>query len=386
MGEPTRVLIGTTKGAFILNSDRTGAVRSLQGPLCDGWPINHMIGDRETGDLWAAGGGDWQGAGVWRSRDGGETWTLSKLANGQADEWLAASPELAEQLGMTPSPPAPFSGEVVNLWSLGRAGETLYAGAKPAALFASQDRGETWNRVQGLSDHPSSDGWEPGAAGLTLHTILSDPGDPAKLWIGISAAGVFASEDGGATWDRRNRLSNAVPPETHSHPAAPCGNQTGLCVHNLALSPGDRLYQQNHHGTYRSRDGGRTWDDITAGLPSTFGFPVAVHPEDPDTLWVLPLNGDSAGRFPPMPQPPSGGPAMAATHGRAVAMACRSRIVSLPSCGKEWSRTRRTPERSISAPTPAASLPQRTAATVGARSPATCPPSFASKRFPPPDS
>jgi len=299
MGEPTRVLIGTTKGAFILNSDETGAVQSLQGPLCDGWPINHMIGDPETGDLWAAGGGEWQGAGVWRSRDGGDTWTLSKLANGQADEWLAASPELAEQLGMTPAPPAPFSGEVVNLWSLGRTGETLYAGAKPAALFASQDRGETWNRVQGLSDHPSSDGWEPGAAGLTLHTILSDPGDPAKLWIGISAAGVFASEDGGATWDRRNRLSNAVPPDTHSHPAAPCGNQTGLCVHNLALSPGDRLYQQNHHGTYRSRDGGRTWDDITAGLPSTFGFPVAVHPEDPDTLWVLPLNGDSAGRFPP---------------------------------------------------------------------------------------
>ncbi len=93
MGEPTRVLIGTTKGAFILNSDETGAVQSLQGPLCDGWPINHMIGDPETGDLWAAGGGEWQGAGVWRSRDGGETWTLSKLANGQADEWLAASPD-----------------------------------------------------------------------------------------------------------------------------------------------------------------------------------------------------------------------------------------------------------------------------------------------------
>ncbi|WP_226782030.1 sialidase family protein [Oceaniglobus trochenteri] len=300
MAQSVQVLIGTTKGAFVLQGNEARDHWTVSGPHCDGWPINHVIGDPETGTLWAAGGGDWHGAGVWRSTDG-ETWELSKLANGQADAWLAESPEMAEQMGMQPAPPAPFTEKINTLWSLGRAGGTLYAGAKPAALYSSADGGNSWDIVQGLSDHPSGDKWEPGAAGLVLHSIVADPGDARKLWIAISAAGVFATEDGGQTWDRRNRLSNAVAPGTHSHPAAPCGSDTGLCVHNIvrANEPGDLIYQQNHHGTYRSRDGGRSWDDITEGLPSTFGFPVTVHPHDPDTLWVLPLNSDIAGRYPP---------------------------------------------------------------------------------------
>ena len=134
-----------------------------------------------------------------------------------------------------------------------------------------------------------------------LHTIVPDLRDARKLWLAISAAGVFATEDGGATWERRNRLSNAEAAGAHDHPAAPRDGETGHCVHNMMLAPGDGdvLYQQNHHGVWRSADGGRSWDDITAGLPSTFGFPVRVHPRDPDTVWTIPLNGDMAGRFPP---------------------------------------------------------------------------------------
>jgi len=258
-----------------------------------------MLGDADSGAIWAAGGGDWHGAGVWRSLDHGQSWSLSKLAGGQADAWAASDPAVASQLGMEAGPPAPFTDRITALWSLGYSNGTVYAGAKPATLFASRDGGASWNIVQGLSDHPSNESWQPGAVGLTLHTILSDPGDGAKLWVGISAAAVFASEDGGQTWDRRNRLSNAVAPGTHSHPAAPCGSDTGLCVQNLVRTPGETVYQQNHHGTYRSRDGGRNWDDITHGLPSTFGFPIAVDPGDPDTIWVVPLNGDNDGRFAP---------------------------------------------------------------------------------------
>ncbi|WP_172326911.1 sialidase family protein [Mangrovicoccus sp. HB161399] len=287
----TSLLVGTTKGLFLLREEAGWAVT---GPLCGGWPVNHAIG--LGGRLWAAGGNEWFGAGVWRSEDGGATWQLSKLANGQADAWLAREPEMAAQFGMEPDPPAPFTGEVDALWSLGQQGGRLLAGAKPATLFVSDDGGETWEKLTGLTDHPTRGEWEPGAAGLTLHTIVTDPADPAKLWVGISAAGVFASEDGGASWERRTRRSNTASP-----PRSPFGSpdEIGYCVHNMGRGPGDVLYQQNHHGVFRSRDGGRSWDDISDGLPSTFGFPVGVHRENPDMLWVLPLNGDTQGRFPP---------------------------------------------------------------------------------------
>ncbi len=156
-----------------------------------------------------------------------------------------------------------------------------------------------------LTEHPSREEWEPGGAGLVLHSIVADPADASKLWVGISAAGIFATDDGARSWDRRNRRSNA---DAAAHGAASGphprhgDDDVGLCVHNFVRAPGDgrdRLYQQNHHGVFRSSDGGRSWEEITAGLPSGFGFPIAVHPRDPETIWVLPLNGDSAGRYPP---------------------------------------------------------------------------------------
>jgi len=296
----TTLLVGTTKGAFLITGDPARESWQVSGPFCDGWPINHVIGDAETGTLWAGGGGDWHGAGVWRSEDGGKTWQVTRLTGGQMDQWAANDPDFAAMIGWTDAP-LPFGGEFSQIWSLARVGNRLLAGTKPASLLASDDGGQSWTRLEGLTDHPSAKDWNPGAAGLVLHTIVSDPSAPDKLWVGISAAGVFASEDGGATWDRRNRLSNAGACEGHDHPAAPRDGEVGHCVHNMMRAPGDEdvLYQQNHHGVWRSADGGRSWDDVTAGLPSTFGFPIRVHPRDPDTIWTLPLNGDSAGRFPP---------------------------------------------------------------------------------------
>ncbi|OSP54582.1 sialidase family protein [Pseudoruegeria sp. SK021] len=294
------LLVGTTKGAFLVAGDGDRSGWAVRGPFCDGWPINHLIGDPATGTIWAGGGSDWHGAGVWRSADHGDTWHLTRLTKGTMDDWAANDVDFAKLIGWTAAE-LPFTDTFSQVWSLGQSAGTLYAGTKPAFLLASTDGGTHWDRVTGLTDHPSADDWNPGAAGLVLHSIVADPSDPTKLWVAISAAGVFATEDGGATWDRRNRMSNAEAQAPHDHPAAPRDGETGHCVHNLVRAPGtaDLLYQQNHHGVWRSSDGGRSWDDITAGLPSTFGFPIRVHPRDPDTIWTLPLNGDSAGRFPP---------------------------------------------------------------------------------------
>ncbi|POF28775.1 WD40/YVTN/BNR-like repeat-containing protein [Roseibium marinum] len=298
-GELT-VLVGTTKGAFLLSGGPERSGWTVKGPLCNGWPINHVIGDAQTGTIWAGGGGDWHGAGVWRSADGGESWDLCKLTKGTMDEWAASDPDTAAFLNWTPQP-VPFDDDFSQIWSLGFAHGKLYAGTKPARFLASSDGGRSFEHLDGLANHPTADSWNGGAAGLVLHTIVSDPQNPEKLWIGISAAGVFATEDGGVTWERRNRLSNAASCEGHSHPAAPRDGETGHCVHNMMRAPGDNdiLYQQNHHGVWRSADGGRSWDNITDGLPSTFGFSIRVHPRDPQTVWTLPLNSDTDGRFPP---------------------------------------------------------------------------------------
>lgn len=227
------VLVGSTKGAFVLTSDNSRKDWALSGPHCGGWNINHVLGDPATGMLWAAGGSDWTGAGVWRSADNGATWTLAKLSNGKFDEWLANDPGFAAEIGVQPDPPAPFTGDVSSIWVLHFAHGRLYAGGKPGVLFASDDIGQNWQRLSGLNAHPSAPDWQPGGAGLVLHTILSAPQDPGKLWVAISAAGVFQTEDGGETWERRNRLSNAAAGHADAHTEnAQCGHETGHCVHN----------------------------------------------------------------------------------------------------------------------------------------------------------
>lgn len=293
-----RILIGTTKGAFVIDGDRDRVTWRVRGPFCDGWPINHIVGDATTGMLWAGGGGDWTGAGVWRCADDAASWELCRLTRGQLDDWAAGDPDFAAQIGWTEDA-LPFGGQFSQIWSLARVGDRLYAGTKPAVLLVSDDDGRTWSEVKGLSDHPSRPEWGPGAAGLVLHTITGDPGDADRLWIGISSAGVFASGDGGVTWERRNDLADPTAYGNPGHPAAPRDGQVGHCVHHIERAADGTLYQQNHYGTWRSGDAGATWTEIGAGLPSTFGFPLLVHPRDPGTIWTVPLNGDSTGRFPP---------------------------------------------------------------------------------------
>ncbi|MGF1476756.1 MAG: WD40/YVTN/BNR-like repeat-containing protein [Geminicoccaceae bacterium] len=268
------VLLGTNKGVFILESGGDRASFQLRGPYCDHQPINHVIADPKTGRFYAGGGSGWVGAQIWRSDDLGETWEngAEGLSYGKDDEAVRA------------------------VWSFARSNGKLYAGVQPAGLFVSEDDGERWQHLTGLRDHPSRDHWQPGGAGLILHSLITHPEDPDQIWVGISAAGVFHTSDGGASWQPRNRGTRAdFMPEDMRYP------EYGQCVHCLVMAPGmpDRLYQQNHCGMYRSDDGGQAWHSIEAGLPSSFGFPAAAHPSDPDVLFLLPLNGDSAGRYVP---------------------------------------------------------------------------------------
>jgi photosystem II stability/assembly factor-like uncharacterized protein len=211
---------------------------------------------------------------VWRSTDLGETWTSSSAGLTYGD--------------------APDDPAITRVWNVTAVEDTLYAGVEPAGLFRSDDGGVTWTHVAGLREHPSTPGWQPGAGGLILHSIVAHPVDPARMWVGISAVGIFHTSDGGATWEARNRGVRAVgSPDEFP--------ETGQCVHKFVLHPErpEVLYQQNHAGAYRSDDGAASWLDINAGLPSRFGFPIAVHPHDPRTIWTVPLNGDDRGRFVP---------------------------------------------------------------------------------------
>jgi photosystem II stability/assembly factor-like uncharacterized protein len=274
MATRTFVLLGTKKGAFILESDQTRQTWSLKGPFCETWPTNHVIADPTTATIYAGGGNEWFGPAVWKSTDLGETWTHSS-------DGLAY---------------APGQDAITSVWSLARQGRRLYAGVQPAGLFSSDDNGQTWTHVEGLRAHPTAPKWQPGGAGLILHSIVTHPDDPGQIWIGISAAGVFYTADGGATWEPRNTGTRCdYLPEAERYP------EFGQCVHCIVMAPTkpNRLYQQNHCGMYRSDDGGQHWDSIESGLPSSFGFPAVAHPTDPDTLFLMPLNGDTAGRYVP---------------------------------------------------------------------------------------
>jgi photosystem II stability/assembly factor-like uncharacterized protein len=275
-GMATRILIlvGTKKGAFILVGGADRRSWELRGPFCEAWPLCHVIADPESATIYAGGGNEWFGPAVWKSADLGATWTHS-------------SEGLAYQAGEQP---------IKSVWSLAAAGGALYAGVEPAGLFRSADGGASWQHVAGLREHPSCPNWQPGGGGLILHSLVPHPTAAQRLWIGISAAGVFYTEDGGATWAPRNQGTRCdFLPEEQRYP------EYGQCVHCVVMAPGmpDRLYQQNHCGMYRSEDGGQHWTSIEQGLPSSFGFPAAAHPHDPDSLFLLPLNGDTAGRYVP---------------------------------------------------------------------------------------
>lgn len=274
MAKKISLLLGTKKGVFILDGDDERRSWSLRGPFCETWPINHAIADPDSGVIYGGGGNEWFGPAVWKSTDLGHGWSHS-------------SEGLSYPEGEAP---------IKSVWSVMPTKGALFAGVEPAGLFRSDDGGEAWQHLGGLRDHPSRPDWQPGGAGLILHSLVCDPSDDRRLWVGISAAGVFHSADGGRTWEPRNRGTRCdFLPEDMRYP------EFGQCVHNLVMAPGmsSRLYQQNHCGMYRTDDSGQTWESIEAGLPSSFGFPAAVHPSDPETLFLLPLNGDIDGRYVP---------------------------------------------------------------------------------------
>lgn len=274
MATRVHILLGTKKGAFILDSDANRRDWSLRGPYCETWPTNHVIADPVSGTIYAGGGNEWFGPAVWKSTDLGHSWTHS-----------------SQGLSYPPGQDA-----VTSVWSLGLRDGQLYAGVHPAGLFRSDNSGETFDHVAGLQNHPTRPKWQPGGAGLILHSIVTHPDDPRQLWVGISSVGVFHTADGGETWETRNTGTRCdYLPEADRYP------EFGQCVHCVVMAPGrpNLLYQQNHCGMYRSDDGGRRWDSIEQGLPSSFGFPAAAHPRDPNTLFLLPLNGDIKGRYVP---------------------------------------------------------------------------------------
>ncbi len=253
------ILIGTKKGAFILEGDSDRKDWSLRGPYCEAWPLNHVIGDATTGTIYATGGNEWFGPAVWKSDDLGESWTHSSegLKYAEGEDPIKAG------------------------WSMSPGADCLYAGVEPAGLFRSDDGGITWSHIHGLRDHPSRPQWTPGAGGLNLHSIVRHPTDPDQLWVGMSAVGVFHTADGSKSWTPRNQGTRTdYAPDGQKYP------EFGQCVHSLVMAAGkpERLYQQNHCGMYRSDNGGQEWTSIEAGLPSTFGFPSAAHPRDADTL------------------------------------------------------------------------------------------------------
>jgi len=282
-----RVLVGTRKGAFVLEADGTRRRWDVRGPLFGGWEIHHLKGSPADPDrLWAAQGTSWFGQLVQRSDDGGTTW---EPVGNRFDYdgvpgthlWYDGTPhpwEFARVWHLEPSPTDP---------------DTVWAGVEDAALFRSTDGGRTWRELRGLRTHESAAAWQPGAGGMCLHTILLDPRDARRLIVAISAAGAFRSDDGGAGWRPVNRglRSDGIP-----DPTAPVGH----CVHRIAMhrSRPDVLFMQKHWDVMRSDDGGESWREISGNLPSDFGFPIDVHAHEPDTVYVVPLKSDSE-RYPP---------------------------------------------------------------------------------------
>jgi photosystem II stability/assembly factor-like uncharacterized protein len=259
------LLVGTRKGLFVLEGEgRAGW--TIRGPLCEGWPVFHAIGDPASGTLYAAAASEWHGAGVWRSDDLGETWSLSGdgLSHGEG------GPKLSKVSGLT------------------AAHGRLLAGAEAVGIFESRDGGITWSLLSTLAGQPGSEGWNdpanqpPGHLGVPA--ILPDPGRADRFWAIVQGVGIFETTDDGETWTPRNRGLRADWPLENP--------EVGYCVHKLVRSPADpdRLYQQNHVGMHRSDDEGRSWTEITEGLPTEFGFAAAAHPHDRDTFYVIPLD------------------------------------------------------------------------------------------------
>ena len=260
------LVVGTRKGCFLLETDGDRRDWNVRGPFCEGWPVYHAVFDGASGSIYAAAASEWHGATVWRSADLGNTWTQSSEGLTYGDD----GPKLSK------------------VSSLSTAHGRLLAGAESAGIFESRDAGATWKLLSTLDGHPAHTDWNdpekqpPGHLGISA--ITPHPDEAEHFWAIVQGYSLFETTDDGATWTARNNGLRADWPREY--------DDIGFCVHKFVIAPTDlsRMYQQNHCGMHRSDDGGQSWTEITEGLPSDFGFAAAVHPQDRDTFYVIPVD------------------------------------------------------------------------------------------------
>jgi photosystem II stability/assembly factor-like uncharacterized protein len=300
-----RVLVGTKKGAFILTSDGARKRWKVSGPHFAGWEIYHLKGSPIDPDrIYASQTSDWFGQIIQRSDDGGKTWTTpgssaeelqssDGMAKGESNKFVY---DTSSENGKPITTHQWYDGtqhpwEFKRVWHLEPSlddPDHIYAGVEDAALFQSKDGGKSWHESAGLRGSDTGPKWQPGAGGMCLHTILLDPQDRQRMFIAISAAGTFRTDDGGKTWKPINRgLHSQFLPD----PTA----EVGHCVHRIAMhsSRPEVLFMQKHWDIMRSENAGDTWTEVSGNLPTDFGFPIDVHAHEPETIYVVPIKSDS---------------------------------------------------------------------------------------------
>jgi photosystem II stability/assembly factor-like uncharacterized protein len=295
-----RVLVGTHKGAFILTSDGKREKWEVSGPHFAGWEMYHLKGSRaDPNRIYASQTSDWFGQIIQRSDDGGKTWHQPGTPPGTPlPQWPAkASNKFVYDADAKPLTTHQWYDGTQHPWEFKRVWhlepsltdpDTVYAGVEDAAIFRSTDGGESWQEIPGLRGHGTGPKWQPGAGGMCLHTIILDPSNAQRMWIAISAAGAFRTDDGGATWKPINRgLRSQYIPDQDA--------EVGHCVHHIAMSPRRPgvLFMQKHWDVMRSDDAGDNWKEVSGNLPTDFGFAIDVHAHEPETLYVVPIKSDS---------------------------------------------------------------------------------------------
>jgi photosystem II stability/assembly factor-like uncharacterized protein len=301
-----RVLVGTHKGAFILISDGKREKWEVSGPHFAGWEMYHLKGSPvDPNRIYASQTSGWFGQIIQRSDDGGKTWHQPGTPAGQAaapGPPKGASNKFAYDASAAPLTTHQWYDGTQHPWEFKRVWhlepsltdpDTVYAGVEDAGLFRSTDGGENWKELPGLRGHGTGPKWQPGAGGMCLHTIILDPANPARIYIAISAAGAFRTDDAGATWKPINRgLRSPYIPDQDA--------EVGHCVHHIAMHPQrpDVLFMQKHWDVMRSDNAGDQWKEVSGNLPTDFGFAIDVHAHEPDTIYVVPIKSDSE-HFPP---------------------------------------------------------------------------------------
>jgi photosystem II stability/assembly factor-like uncharacterized protein len=296
-----RVLVGTRKGAFILTSDGKRKNWDVSGPHFAGWEMYHLKGSpADPNRIYASQTSGWFGQIIQRSDDGGKTWHQPGTPKGEPaapGPPKSESNKFAYDAAAAPLTTHQWYDGTQHPWEFKRVWhlepsltdpDTVYAGVEDAAIFRSTDGGQNWRELPGLRGHGTGPKWQPGAGGMCLHTIILDPSNPQRMYIAISAAGAFRTDDGGANWKPINRgLRSQYIPDLDA--------EVGHCVHHIAMNPKRPgvLFMQKHWDVMRSDDAGDNWKEVSGNLPTDFGFVIDVHAHEPETIYVVPIKSDS---------------------------------------------------------------------------------------------